>query len=71
MVWVPTYGGLLRAVADLMKENKVVRAEFEATVGRLEKRVDRLELENAMLRSRDHCRDTASHRRAADPGGNG
>lgn len=52
MVRAPTHGELLRTVADLMKENKAERAEFEATVGRLEKRVDRLELENAMLRSR-------------------
>ena len=35
-----------------MDENKADRAAFEATVGRLEKRVDRLELENASLRSR-------------------
>ena len=52
MVRVPTYGELLRTVADLIKENKADRAELEATVGRLEKRVDRLELENATLRSR-------------------
>ena len=52
MVRVPTYGELLRTVADLMKENKAVRAEFQAIVGRLEKRVDRLEQENASLRSR-------------------
>ena len=52
MVQVPTYGELLRTVADLMKENKADRAEFEAIVGRLEKRVDRLEQENASLRSR-------------------
>jgi len=34
---------LYRTVADLMKENKADRAEFQATVDRLEKRVDRLE----------------------------
>ena len=37
MVRVPTYGELLRTVADLMKENKAERAEFQATVGRIEK----------------------------------
>ena len=52
MVRAPTHGELLRTVADLMKENKVDRAEFKATVGRLEKRVDRLEQENPTLRSR-------------------
>ena len=52
MVRVPTYGELYRTVADLMDENKADRAEFEATVGRLQKRVDRLEQENATLRSR-------------------
>ena len=52
MVRVPTHGELYRTVADLMKENKADRAEFEATVGRLQKRVDRLEQENATLRSR-------------------
>ena len=52
MVRVPTYGELLRTVADLMKENTRDRAEFQATVGRLQKRVDRLEQENASLRSR-------------------
>jgi hypothetical protein len=35
-----------------MKENTAIRAEFQVTVDRLEKRVDRLELENASLRSR-------------------
>jgi hypothetical protein len=35
-----------------MKENKAIRAEFGATVDRLEKRIDRLEQENATLRSR-------------------
>ena len=52
MVRAPTHGELLRTVADLMKENKAIRAEFGATVDRLEKRVDRLEQENASLRSR-------------------
>ena len=52
MVSVPTYGELLRTAADLMKENKTARAKFEAIVGRLQKRVDRLEQENAMLRFR-------------------
>jgi len=52
MVRVPTHGELLRTVADLMKENKAERAESCATIDRLEKRVDRLEQENATLRSR-------------------
>ena len=52
MVRVPTYSELLRTVADLMNENKAVRAEFEAIVGRLQNRVDRLEQKNASLRSR-------------------
>ena len=52
MVRAPTHGELLRTVADLMKENKAVRAEFQVTVDRLEKRVDRLLQENASLRSR-------------------
>lgn len=52
MVRAPTHGELLRTVADLMKENKAIRAEFGATVDRLEKRIDRLEQENATLRSR-------------------
>lgn len=52
MVRVPTYGELHRSVADLMKENKAERTEFQATVDRLEKRVDRLEQVNATLRSR-------------------
>jgi transposase len=52
MVSGPTYSELLRTVADLMQENKTVRAEFGAMVDRLEKRVDRLEKENASLRSR-------------------
>jgi hypothetical protein len=43
MVRAPTHGELLRTVADLMKENKVDRAESGATIDRLEKRVDRLE----------------------------
>jgi len=52
MVRAPTHGELLRTVADLMKENQAIRAEFGATIDRLEKRVDRLEQENASLRSR-------------------
>src|SRR5680860_83799 len=52
MVRVPTYGELLRTVADLMKENNALREEHQATVVRLEKRVDRLEQENTTLRSR-------------------
>ena len=52
MVRAPTHGELLRTVADLMKENARDRAEFKATVDRLQKRVDRLEQENAALRSR-------------------
>ena len=52
MVSGPTYGELLRTVAELMQENETVRAEFGAMVDRLEKRVDRLENENASLRSR-------------------
>jgi uncharacterized protein (UPF0335 family) len=52
MVGAPTHGELLRTVADLMKENQAERAEFQATVDRLEKRVDRLEQENQTLRSR-------------------
>ncbi|TFD58176.1 DUF6444 domain-containing protein [Cryobacterium sp. Hh38] len=52
MIRAPTHGELLRTVADLMKENAGDRAEFKATVDRLEKRVDRLEKENASLRSR-------------------
>ena len=52
MVRAPTHGELLRTVADLMKENKADRAESGATIDRLEKRVDRLEQENATLRSR-------------------
>lgn len=52
MVRVPTYGELLRTVADLMRENRAERAESRATIGRLGKRVDRLEQENAGLRSR-------------------
>ena len=52
MVRPPTYGQLLRTVADLMKENTVLRQEHQATIARLEKRVDRLERENAVLRSR-------------------
>ena len=52
MVRAPTHGELLRTVADLMKENARDRAEFKATVDRLEKRVDRLLQENQALRSR-------------------
>ena len=52
MVRAPTYGELLRTVADLMKENQAERAESRATIDRLEKRIDRLEQENATLRSR-------------------
>lgn len=52
MVRAPTYGELLRTVADLMKENTALRQEHQAAVARLEKRVDRLEQENATLRSR-------------------
>jgi hypothetical protein len=52
MVRAPTHGELLRTVADLMKENNALRDEHQATVSRLEKRVDRLEQGNATLRSR-------------------
>jgi len=51
MVGAPTHGELLRTVADLMRENTSDRAEFKATVDRLEKRVDRLGQENQVLHS--------------------
>jgi len=40
MVRAPTHGELLRTVADLMKANNALREEHQATVSRLEKRVD-------------------------------
>jgi len=52
MVAAPTYGELARTVAELMKEHKAERVQFQATIDRLEKRVDRLVQENATLRSR-------------------
>lgn len=68
MVGAPTYGELYRTVADLMKENKAERAQFLATVDRLEKRVDRLEQENASLRSR---LDKNSKNSSKPPGSDG
>ncbi|WP_146071581.1 DUF6444 domain-containing protein [Cryobacterium sp. Y50] len=52
IVRVPPHGELLCTVADLMKGNVGDQAEFKARVDRLEKRVDRLEQENATLGSR-------------------
>lgn len=52
MVMTPSHGELLRTVADLIKENTAYPAEFRTTVDWLEKRVDRLEQENATLRSK-------------------
>lgn len=52
MVQAPTYGELASTLAEVMKEHEAERAQLLAVIGRLEKRVDRLEQENAMLRSR-------------------
>jgi hypothetical protein len=42
VVRVPTHGELLLTVADLRKENAAIRRDFQATVDRLETRVDRI-----------------------------